>query len=954
MSAAIGVPVSQRILQVRHEISKRSRERKRPKTGQRQSWHWASARAELKLRMGLLLAALILFPLPSHAQQMDPDFAASVKAWTTRPEFLSPLVDHLPKSATVPSPKDVLGYYVGAPKKLTYYEDLVRYYRALEAKSPRVKVVEIGKTEEGRECVVVFVGSEESIRNLDETRKNLALLADPRGIAPEQARDITARTKPIYHVMGGLHSGETGPSEMLMELAYRLVTEDTPLIQSIREHVIVSITPAADPDGRDRYTDWYYKYKINEVIEEDNVGGPPYWGKYVYHDDNRDINYSQLPMQRLLAWYLEWHPPIMHELHESEPFMYTFSGQAPQNPTLDPILYGELPWFANFEMSQMVKYGMPGVWTHAFVDMWSPGYLGFMSSNHNGMMRMYETFGNGGANTMHRHVEPVPMAGRAPRQERDGPTEREWYRPLPAYKEVDWSMRNNTNYMETGVLTALELTAAFPQIVLDDFYRKSRNSVESGKKEAPFGYVIPIDQPDLTRVAFVVNILRLQGIEVGRSKAGVKLKEGVFPAGSLILKRDQPYGRLAKILLEKQVYPDQNLRTYDDAAWTMGLMAHVKTVESADPQILQTPVELIGSFHPEGQVEGSASAAAYAVVDHGSPNMITLRYRLRETPFRIAEQTFKDGDTVFPPGSFLLPGSAYTKLKEAVQPLGLKAVALAADPKVSQHDVDLPRLAIYSTWGSTQDVGWVRYAFDKYEIAYDLIFKERVRQGNLRAAYDVIVIPNQGRTPKGLVFDIEPKKQPLAYEPAERFKSLGEYGSSPDITGGMGLAGAVELQKFIAQGGVLVTLGVASGFPPAFGITRRLEAASPSAQFYAPGPIVQAEILDPSNPIFYGYPERTVPVRWANGPLLSLPQEDRRQILMRFPGGDASILSGLMKGANEIRNAPAVVDVPVGQGRVVLFTTNPCYRWQNLGEFRMLFNTVMNFNDFKPTGSPDH
>src|SRR5690242_15071157 len=143
----------------------------------------------------------------------------------------------------------------------------------------------------------------------------------------------------------------------------------------------------------------------------------------------------------------------------TEPFLYTFSGQAPQNPTLDPILYGELPWFANFEMAQMIKYGMPGVWTHAFVDMWSPGYLGFMSSNHNGIMRMYETFGNGGANTMHRHVTPLPgQGGGVPETERGGsPTAREWYRPLPPYKEVDWSMRDNTDYMETGVLTALQM-----------------------------------------------------------------------------------------------------------------------------------------------------------------------------------------------------------------------------------------------------------------------------------------------------------------------------------------------------------------------------------------------------------------------------------------------------------------------------------------------------------------
>ncbi len=923
-------------------------------------------------RISLLRLATCALALAwlAPAQQMDDDFAKSVKEWTTRPEFLSPLVDHLPKSATVPSPKDVLGYYIGTPKKLTYYEDILRYYRTLAAKSPRVKVIDIGKTDEGRECVVVFVGSDESIRNLETYRKYLGQLADPRKLSDAEAHEIIAKAKPMYHVMGGLHSGETGPPEMLMELVYRLATEDTPLIRSIRDHVIVSITPAADPDGRDRYADWYYRYKINETGEQDNMGGPPYWGKYIFHDDNRDINYSQLPMRRLLAWYLQWHPPIMHELHESEPFMYTFSGQAPQNPTLDPILYGELPWFSNFEMSQMIRYGMPGVWTHAFVDMWSPGYLGFMSSNHNGMLRMYETFGNGGANTMHRHIVGGPggpgggggQAGGpagAPGAERGGgPTEREWYRPVPPYREVDWSMRNNTNYMETGVLTALEMTAAFPQVILDDFYKKSRNSIEAGKKDAPFGYVIPINQPDLTRVAFVVNVLRLQGIEIGRATGEVKLKEGTFPAGSLIVKRDQPYGRLAKILLEKQVYPDPNLRTYDDAAWTMGLMTHTKIQESADHAILDVAVQPVDKFEPEGKISGGEAASSYAVIDNGSVSMITLRYRLKDVPVRVAEQQFKSGDQTIPAGSFIIGGDAYEKLKSGVEPLGLTAVALASAPSVPMHDADLPRLAVYSTWGSTQDVGWVRYAFDHFEVPYDLIFKERAKQGDLRSAYDVIVIPNQGRTAKSLVFDIEPKKQPLAYTKTDQFKYLGDYGSSPDITGGMGLEGVVEFQKFVEQGGLLITLGVASNFPAEFGITRRVEAARTSAQFYAPGPIIQAEVLRPTHPVFYGYTEKTIPVRWANGPLLTVPQADREQeTLMRFPGGDDSVLSGLMKGANEIRNRPAILDVPVGQGQVLLFATNPCYRWQNLGEFRMLFNAVLNYNDFKPkagASSADH
>jgi len=881
-------------------------------------------------------------------QQQDEDFARSVKEWTTKPEFISPLVDHLPKVAGIPSPKDVLGHHIGAPGKLTYHAEAVAYYRALAARSPRVKVYTIGTTDEGRECVIVAVGSEESIRNIDQYRGYLAQLADPRKLTDEQAREVIAKAKPIYHVMGGLHSAETGPPEMLMELAYRLAVEDSQVINQIRDNVIVTITPVAEPDGRDRYVDWYYRYKIDEKTEEDSLGGPPYWGKYIFHDNNRDINYSQATMRTLLDWYLQWHPPIMHELHESVPFMYTFSGQAPQNPTLDPILYGELPWFSNFEMTQMIKYGMPGVWTHAFVDMWSPGYLGFMSSNHNGMLRMYETFGNAGANTMKRKVD----SGEATGGGRVSPTSREWYRPLPPYKEVVWSMRNNTNYMETGVLSALQLTASFPKVILENFYRKSRNAIESGKKDAPFAYVIPGGQRDMTRVASMINLLRIQGIEVGRATAEIKVKEGAFPAGSFVIKRDQPYGRLAKILLEKQDFPDPNLRTYDDTGWTMGLMSHVDVKEIADKSILAIAVQPVDKFDVKGTVAGAQTPAAYAIAHYGSNNMITLRYRLKDLKVQAAEQSFKEGNTEFPSGSFIVAASqgkdAGARVKAAVEALGLTAAALAKTPDVPMHELDIPRLAVYSTWGNTQEVGWVRYALDKFEVPFDLIYKERVKKGDLRAAYDVIVVPNQGRGGKGLVYDLDPKSKPIAYTKTDRFKSLGMYGESEDITGGMGIAGVAEFEKFIDAGGLLVTLGSASFFPPEFGLTRTIDAGRTSPQFYGPGPIIEAEILQSSHPIFYGYWQKTVPVRYANGPLLQVPERDRGvQVLMRFRGGDSSVLSGLMKGATEIRNRPAIVDVPVGRGRVLLFSTNPCYRWQNFGEFNMLFNAITNFNDIK-------
>ncbi len=886
-------------------------------------------------------------PVASQGQPMDADFAERVREWTTRPEFLSPLVDHLPVDDTVPSPKDILGHHAGAPNELTYYAELLEYYRALAEASPRVTMMSTGRTDEGREMVVLAIADAATIANLDTYRDLLAQLADPRDLDEDEATEIIGRAKPIYHFMAGLHSGETGPPEMLMELAYRLAVEEGALFDQIRERVIVTLTPAAEPDGRDRYVDWYYRHLIDITDDRDRIGGPPYWGRYVFHDNNRDINYSQLSMRALLEWYLEWHPPIMHDLHESVPFLYTFSGQAPQNPNLDPIVYGELPWFANFEMAQLTKYGMPGAWTHGFVDMWSPGYLGFMASNHNGLVRFYETYGNGGATTMKRHLK---TEDNTPEQAR---TSREWYRPSPPYEEVEWSMRNNTNYSQTAALSALQLASSNPGVILENFYRKSRNAIDEGRTETPRGWVIPSGQRDMTRVTRLVNLLRVQGIEVGRLDSQVTLEGEELPAGSFVVKRDQPYGRLAKIMLDLQEFPDESLRTYDDTGWTLGLMQQAEVRAIDDEQVLNLPVEPIGRARDVGSLAGDDAGFGYAVAHYGATNMVTLRYRLGALAVEAAESSFEVDGINFPAGSLVVPRPERVadrdRLELAVESLGLTAATLAERPDVATHEMDLPRLAMFSTWGNTQEVGWVRHAFDQHEIPFDLIFKERVREGALRDDYDVILVPNQGRTGKGLVFDIDPSRGPLAYTKTERYQYLGDYGSSEDITGGMGIEGVLELQRFVETGGVLITLGAASYFPPEFGLTRQIDARRPGSGFYAPGPIVDAEILQPTHPIFYGYEDTATTVRYANGPLLQVPRRFRDDwVLMRFPG---SSRSGHFRGVSQIEDRPAIVEVPRGQGKVVLFATNPCYRWQNHAEFTMLFNTILHFNDLgsRPT-----
>jgi hypothetical protein len=314
---------------------------------------------------------------------------------------------------------------------------------------------------------------------------------------------------------------------------------------------------------------------------------------------------------------------------------------------------------------------------------------------------------------------------------------------------------------------------------------------------------------------------------------------------------------------------------------------------------------------------------------------------------RIAEQAFKANGQDMPAGSFVIDGKAYEKLKAAVVPLGLTAVALDKAPAVPMHEAALPRVAVYSTWGSTQNVGWVRYAFDQYETPYDLIFKDELKKGGLRAKYDVILIPSQGRSSKNLVFDIPMNGKPLPYTKTADYPTQGAYGSSPDIRGGMGLTGLEELRRFVADGGTLITLGDASAVPADFGITPQVEVRRPGATFYAPGPIVTAKILKPANPVFYGYTEPTTTVRWASAALISLPFREQQNVLMSFPGGDKAVQSGLMVGASDVKNRPAIVDLPVGQGQVLMFMTNPIYRWQNFGEYRMLYNALFSYKQLR-------
>jgi hypothetical protein len=438
-------------------------------------------------RLLCFLCVLWFLPFLPGAQRaapaIDEEYTQKIHEYTTEPFFNSPWTDYLPASPKVPTPKAVLGDIAGAPNKLPYSADVYRYMRMLEQATPRVKVFSIGTTEEGREMIAVAVASEKLIAGLDENRRRLTQLSDPRLINMDDSRadQIVASSVPIYYITGSIHATETGAPTALMELAYRLAVDDSPKIQGIRDRLVTLITPIVEVDGRDRAVDIYNWHLAHPGQNSPNL---IYWGKYVAHDNNRDAMGLTLKLTRnVLQTYIDWKAQVLHDLHESVPYLYDNTiGDEPYNAWLDPILTDEWQMIGWHNVSEMTKLGMPGVFAHGDFDTWSPGYLMFVAATHNGISRLYETFGNAGADTLERTLTTQQY-------------ERTWYRQNPPLPRTRWSQRDNNNYEQTGLLISLDHFAENSKLFLHNFYLKSKRSIEKPKNEGPAAYVFTADDP---------------------------------------------------------------------------------------------------------------------------------------------------------------------------------------------------------------------------------------------------------------------------------------------------------------------------------------------------------------------------------------------------------------------------------------------------------------------------
>ncbi|HJQ38825.1 MAG TPA: M14 family zinc carboxypeptidase [Thermoanaerobaculia bacterium] len=874
-------------------------------------------------------ALILLLATSTFAQQpqsVDQPYTDAIKKFTTEPRFLTELVDHLPASDTVPSPLKFNGYIAGAEGHLTYAADVHRYMRALEAASPRVKVFSIGKSEEGREMIVVAIANEDTIENLDHYRDITRQLSDPRKISAETAVTLVKQGKPFYYATGALHSPETGSPEMLMELAYRLAVEETPYIRDIRDNIITLITPVLEVDGRERVVDlWRYR------AANPKVPTPPlvYWGHYVAHDNNRDqIGLSLALGRNVLKAYYDFHPQVMHDLHESVPFLYVSSGTGPFNPALDPIMINEWHRMALENVDELTRRGLPGVWLHGFWDGWAPNYLFWAGAGRNTIARFYETFGNRWPTTEKRIVRAQ--------------SERAWFRPNPALPVVTWSLRNNTNYQQSALLTSLHDMADNRERFLERFWTMGQRAVAKAANEGPAAWVLNADQKRPAQLHALVALLQKQGIEVhtadepfsmttnwppakepAKEKDEKKAPEAVkFAKGSYIVRMDQPYSRLADTLLDVQ-YVRGEERVYDDTGWTLPYLYNVTASRVVNPDVLKVKMRLADAVSPE-------------------------------RPFA--------------------------------------------------RDAKLPRIALMHSWASTQDEGWWRLALESMSVPYDYIStQDASRDAALRDKYDVILFPpvGAGRTPADIVNGYAPGA-PLPWKNTALTPNLGGVDETDDMRPGLGLSGVANLTRFVEDGGLLVTSRDTAVWAAEFGLARWVRVVDTN-KLKAPGTIVQGAVSDKKSVIANGYDD-TVPLYFSGSPVLrvgiredqppesrpsgrggkndpdvpqgrpfvvpperpkndpfALPEDapwnveatmpaevDRPRVIVSFAEkADQLLLSGMLEGGDELAGKPAVILSPRGKGNVLLFAVNPMWRMNTVGAYPLVMNAILNWDKLR-------
>ena len=786
--------------------------------------------------------------------------------------------------AQVPTPESTFGFPVGADFKLIDYEQSIGYFRQLARASDRIKLVDVGRTSNGRPWTLAVISSPQNLARLDELTRIAQRLAHPAGLTDSAARTLARAGKAFVDISGGLHASEIAGSQHTIQLAYDLVSRNDEQTRRILDDVVLLLWPSINPDGQNIVVHWY-----REVV------GTPYevsplhelYQKYIGHDNNRDSYMLNVPESRVIARvWREWEPQIIHVHHQTAPFptrIWLPPFAEPIATYAPPLMSREVNTIGMAIAQALESNGQPGA-THMGTgfDAWYPGYIDYMPMLQNIASFWTET-------ALYRYATPhFYTIQDFPADMRDQRAQSLY--PSP-WKGGWWRLRDAVEYMETASLAVLDYASKYRETLLYNRYQAGRNTIARYTKEPPYAYVIPQSQRDPSAAAELLKRMAMLGVRISELSRPTVINGASYPTGTWVIPMDQEFAELVRNLFEPQKYPDLREypegppeRPYDAAGWTLPYQMDVRVVEVRDP------------------------------LDAGARSALRL---------------LRDADAIRAPAAPMSAAALDPARLDAFRTIGRALASRTAvryqNGKYSTAggtgELTAARVALYKPWTASMDEGWTEWLFDTWQFPFTAISNADVRAGDLASRFDVIVFASE--SPRTITNGFAPGTVPPRYE------------------GGIGDEGVRALDEFARGGGTLVFMNQSADFAidalhlPVKNVVRGLA----SKDYFASGSIVEVT-TDPSHPVMAGMPARAK-VFVDRSPVFTTLEGFQGRAMAKYQTSGSPLLSGYLLGEKHLNGMAAALDVKHGSGHVVLLGFRPQWRGQPFGTFRVVFNSAL-------------
>ncbi len=869
-------------------------------------------------------------------------------------------------SAQTP-PDKFLGFAVGADKKLADYAQIHDYFKKLAAETNKIKLVTIGETTLKKPMIMAVISAPENLAKLDRYREIVRKLRDPRTTSPAEAKQLIKEGKPIVLITCSVHSTEIGASQASMELAFDLVTGKTPFDSGAAlKDVILLLVPSTNPDGIQMVVDWYKKY-----VGTQYEGGSMPWLYHPYagHDNNRDSYMLNLVEIRTMAkvLYHDWLPQVQVDMHQqgsNGARLFIPPYKDPPLPNVHPLTWRLVNLVGTNMAFDLQRQGFSGVENGRSYTAWYIGACDDTPWLHNvaGIL-----------------TEAASVRLASPIQIEPSEIRNDYYVKMLDF--VDpwpggwWRLRDIVEY-ELALGKSVLKTAAFNrEDLLSTYYQLNKAAVEKVERNQPFAFVIPAKQHDYPTTLKMLDVLMANGVEIHQAKGAFVVNDKTYPAGSFVVRMDQPYKPFAWAMLEKQKYPDMRQYPggppqppYDNAGWTLPAQMGVACDQIMEP--FEAELAKLSAV-PYPKAPAGNSRAAYfglsSAVNVSYPAAIALLKDKAEV-WRTKAHVTKKG-ILIPAGSFIVKNTEDVKkaLPALLEKYHLAVLDLDNVDDIAKAPVSFPRIGIFQSWRGNADEGWTRYVFDNLGLPYKTLHNEDIRgtrekKPDLRADYDVIIFASEnantiigttggGSTgPRGGMPGGAPTGAP-AGPPGGAAPQAAPAGGQrartsttpPEYEGGISQDGVENLRAFVEKGGIIVALNQASEFAiSSFGVpARNTLSGLDRTQFFCPTSVVRI-LVDNETPIGYGLPKSAAAmfVQSLAFDTNSPGYQWERKVVATFPE-DEILVSGWLLGESYLARKAAVVDAKFKDGRFILIGIRSQNRAQSHGTYKFFLNALL-------------